>query len=55
MCYITLGQILDGPQNGIPPGPWDIQAVSPSMFQNSFQEVEVPHTASVKVWQVKSL
>lgn len=35
--------------NGQAPGPWDIQAQPAKMFQNSKIELEVPHTASVKV------
>ncbi|XP_019618474.1 PREDICTED: protein SSUH2 homolog isoform X1 [Branchiostoma belcheri] len=42
------GQPIDGPMNGPAPGPWDIQAQAPAMFQNFTQQVEVPHTASVK-------
>ncbi|XP_062589397.1 protein SSUH2 homolog, partial [Saccostrea cucullata] len=42
------GQPIDGPQNGPAPGPWDIQASPQTMFQNSEQTFEVPHTASVK-------
>ncbi|WAR26710.1 SSUH2-like protein [Mya arenaria] len=42
-------QPIDGPQNGPAPGPWDIQAAPPSMFQNQQSHIEVPHTASVKV------
>lgn len=42
------GQMIDGPQNGTAPGPWDIQASPPSLFQDYTQCFEVPHTASVK-------
>ncbi|XP_041347179.1 protein SSUH2 homolog isoform X2 [Gigantopelta aegis] len=42
------GQPIDGPHCGPAPGPWDIAAQPPGMFQNSKVEVEVPHTASVK-------
>ena len=46
---IFTGQPIDGPCNGPAPGPWDIQAQPPQMFQNQKTEIEVPHTASVKV------
>lgn len=42
------GQMIDGPQNGTAPGPWDIAASPPSLFQDYVQHFEVPHTASVK-------
>ena len=51
---IFTGQPIDGPCNGPAPGPWDIQAQPPQMFQNQKTEIEVPHTASVKVSQVKN-
>lgn len=44
-----LGQPIDGPHNGPAPGPWDIIAQPPTLFQNQKTEIEVPHTASVKV------
>ena len=43
------GQPIDGPMNGPAPGPWDIQASPPQLFTNQKTEIEVPHTASVKV------
>ncbi|ELU17182.1 hypothetical protein CAPTEDRAFT_73168, partial [Capitella teleta] len=43
------GQPVDGPQNGIPPAPWDIPAAPNQLFLNGKVAVEVPHTASVKV------
>ena len=43
------GQLIDGPQNGPAPGPWDIAAQPSQLFQNSQKHFEVPHTASVKV------
>ena len=46
---IYVGQMIDGPQNGTAPGPWDIAASPPSLFQDYVQHFEVPHTASVKV------
>lgn len=51
-CYGMLdftGQAIDSPINGPAPGPWDIQATPPGKFQNGVTQIEVPHTASVKV------
>ncbi|XP_021369882.1 protein SSUH2 homolog isoform X1 [Mizuhopecten yessoensis] len=42
------GQVIDGPMNGVAPGPWDMPAQASALFQNQKVEVEVPHTASVK-------
>ena len=44
-----LGLPVDGPANGPAPMPWDIPVNTPNMFQDASCEVEVPHTASVKV------
>ncbi len=43
------GQPIDGPQNGVPPGPWNINIQPGEMFKDHEKHVEVPHTASVKV------
>ncbi|KAH3785681.1 hypothetical protein DPMN_163775, partial [Dreissena polymorpha] len=43
-----IGQVIDGPHNGPAPGPWDIPATPPAVFQNQKTSIEVPHTASVK-------
>ncbi|CAC5366971.1 unnamed protein product [Mytilus coruscus] len=42
------GQPIDGPQNGIPPGPWDIITNPCDLFSDEIRKMEVPHTASVK-------
>lgn len=42
-------QLIDGPQNGPAPGPWDIQAAPNQLFQDHVKHFEVPHTASIKV------
>ncbi len=44
-----LGQLIDGPQNGAAPGPWDIAAQPNQLFQDHEKHFEVPHTASVKM------
>ncbi|XP_052285249.1 protein SSUH2 homolog [Dreissena polymorpha] len=44
----NTGQVIDGPHNGPAPGPWDIQATPPAVFQDQKTFIEVPHTASVK-------
>ena len=43
------GQLIDGPQNGPAPGPWDIAAQPNQLFQDHEKHFEVPHTASVKM------
>jgi hypothetical protein len=43
------GQPIDGPTNGPAPGPWDIQVQQRTKFKDSTMNVEIPHTASVKV------
>lgn len=43
------GLPVDGPANGPAPMPWDIVVNTPHMFQDASREVEVPHTASVKM------
>ena len=42
-------QLIDGPENGQPPLPWDISVPEPVMFQPKEIFKEVPHTASIKV------
>ena len=46
---LCIGQPVDGPQNGPAPGPWDIPATFREVFKNETQNIEVPHTAYVKV------
>lgn len=46
---LCIGQPVDGPQNGPVPGPWDIPATFREVFKNETQNIEVPHTAYVKV------
>jgi len=43
-------QLIDGPENGQPPLPWDINVTEPVMFQPKEIFKEVPHTASIKVF-----
>lgn len=42
------GQPVDGPMNGMAPGPWEIQMHPQQKFKDSNAQCEVPHTASVK-------
>ncbi|XP_035221742.1 protein SSUH2 homolog [Stegodyphus dumicola] len=42
------GQWIDGPENGVPPRPWDVVVREPQSFADSQMKLEVPHTASVK-------
>ncbi|XP_041350409.1 protein SSUH2 homolog [Gigantopelta aegis] len=48
VCEPFTGQPIDGPQYGPAPGPWEVAAQPPCMFEDAEVEVEVPHTASVK-------
>ncbi|XP_043933456.1 protein SSUH2 homolog isoform X1 [Protopterus annectens] len=41
-------QMVDGPENGLPPAPWDVMVEPPPLFQNDQKKVAVPHTSSVK-------
>ena len=52
ILYFNLffsGQMIDGPQNGLAPQPWDIPAQPSQLFTPQEALIEVPHTASVKV------
>ncbi|KAK2571489.1 Protein SSUH2-like protein [Acropora cervicornis] len=42
------GQMIDGPQNGLAPQPWDIPAQPSQLFTPQEALIEVPHTAAVK-------
>jgi hypothetical protein len=44
-----VGQVIDGPMNGRAPAPWEIFVQPPPPFTERKMEMEVPHTASVKV------
>lgn len=46
---IHLGNKVDGPENGQPPGPWEMQARTPMMFEDDSSEISIPHTHYVKV------
>ena len=41
--------MIDGPQNGLAPQPWDIPAQPSQLFTPQEALIEVPHTAAVKV------
>jgi hypothetical protein len=43
------GGHIDGPENGPAPGPWDIPTQCEELFKDEKKNIEVPHTASVKV------
>lgn len=47
-CEPYTGQMIDGPQYGPAPNPWEIIVNSPPLFTDGEVVVEVPHTASVK-------
>ncbi|XP_052778442.1 protein SSUH2 homolog [Mya arenaria] len=42
------GQMIDGPENGPAPMPWDIYAIPGAEFTDHVKQIEVPHTSSVK-------
>lgn len=44
-----IGQVIDGPMNGRAPSPWEVFVQPPAPFVESKLDMEVPHTASVKV------
>lgn len=43
------GQPIDSPVNGPAPPPWTIPAQPPQMFSDFQTQIEVPHTANIKV------
>ena len=43
------GGFVDGPENGTPPQPWDMACQPNQLFVDEVKEIEVPHTAYVKV------
>ena len=47
--FMNVGQVIDGPQNGPVPPPWSIPAQPNQIFTPQAVNIEVPHTASVKV------
>ncbi|KAM6473509.1 protein SSUH2 homolog [Liasis olivaceus] len=40
--------LVDGPQNGVPPRPWDIKVQVPQMFQEDTKKFRVPHSSLLK-------
>ena len=42
------GGVVDGPENGRPPAPWDMRVDAPGIFINQDHYEPVPHTDSVK-------
>ncbi|KAL7986166.1 hypothetical protein Chor_011332 [Crotalus horridus] len=41
--------LVDGPQNGVSPRPWDIKVQVPQMFQEDTKKFRVPHSSLVKM------
>jgi hypothetical protein len=41
------GGPVDGPHNGVPPGPWQMHATPTALFRNERRQLEVPHTSAV--------
>ncbi|XP_070789681.1 protein SSUH2 homolog [Pituophis catenifer annectens] len=40
--------LVDGPQNGVSPRPWDIKVQVPQMFQEDTKKFRVPHSSLLK-------
>ncbi|KAM4612771.1 protein SSUH2 homolog [Polymixia lowei] len=43
------GQLVDGPQYGMSPPPWEVQVSLPQRYANIVQKVRVPHSSFVKM------
>ncbi|XP_030062244.1 protein SSUH2 homolog isoform X2 [Microcaecilia unicolor] len=43
------GQLVDGPENGASPQPWDVQVSTPNMFQEDTRRLRISHSSHVKV------
>ncbi|XP_040889873.1 protein SSUH2 homolog isoform X1 [Toxotes jaculatrix] len=43
------GQMVDGPQYGMCPPPWDIPVTSPQRYTDMVEKVRVPHSSFVKL------
>uniref|UniRef100_A0A3P8U1A5 Uncharacterized protein n=1 Tax=Amphiprion percula TaxID=161767 RepID=A0A3P8U1A5_AMPPE len=43
------GQLVDGPQYGVSPPPWDVQVMFPQRYADQVEKVRVPHSSFVKV------
>lgn len=41
--------MVDGPQYGMCPAPWDIPVTLPQRYTDMVEKVRVPHTSFVKV------
>ncbi|XP_029453387.1 protein SSUH2 homolog [Rhinatrema bivittatum] len=41
-------QLIDGPEDGAWPQPWDVQVSAPNMFQENTRRLQVPHSSQVK-------
>ncbi|TDH13473.1 hypothetical protein EPR50_G00033320 [Perca flavescens] len=43
------GQVVDGPQFGMSPPPWDIPVTPPARYTDKVEKVRVPHSSFVKL------
>uniref|UniRef100_A0A3P8UA52 Ssu-2 homolog n=1 Tax=Amphiprion percula TaxID=161767 RepID=A0A3P8UA52_AMPPE len=43
------GQLVDGPQYGVSPPPWDVQVMFPQRYADQVEKVRVPHSSFVKL------
>lgn len=48
-CFFLSDILVDGPQNGASPQPWDIKVQVPQMFQEDTKKFRIPHSSLVKV------
>nr|XP_033782489.1 protein SSUH2 homolog [Geotrypetes seraphini] len=42
------GQLVDGPENGASPQPWDVQVSTSNLFQEDTRRLRIPHSSQVK-------
>lgn len=52
VCFPETGQMVDGPQYGTSPPPWDIPVSMPQRYTDMVEKVRVPHSSFVKVQRV---
>ena len=44
-----IGDFVDGPDQGTPPGVWDMECTCKKLFKDEVVELKVPHTEVIKV------
>ena len=43
------GELLDSPQNGKIPEPWDVHVPQSQLFKNAIDKLTIPHTEQLMV------